>query len=739
MRSRLLYYMVVGLLLCGCSFSGLVLEAESSSESNVDATLICSFLSGSQLTVQASMLVNRINVFDTVYTRQAIEEMATTNPYVMGAIMLRLHESVRTQVESAFVDATVDTVTTTPTYETPLFIDSFRVNLTPASFRYNGSLNLPVFLNGVLDMGATVTYYFDLHAERGWNTTFVYTLPSTMSLVYANTADTNPDTNTVRWVVRNWDGTADGIEATISMQSKNPTTATSETEDIALELVLDTRTVTNVNFMNSILVKKVDIRPYNVLPEFVTGVKSIPADGVRLFVDNGLLTWMDFFDKTLLPIEQHTTDIIEGSSFQQNLSLSFSWDAATTVNCSTPYNVTQMDDTPAIRADFQDPEIALTFHQMPARAFFGLINAGANVSLSAKDLNFGEGLDGIGYPYRILLRLPTNITLDGETDYIWNGTTPISGRFSSERQPNPPYTAEHIETHIEIELVKMDLDIPSVFTGKNHLTTSVKMKEDDHLYVIQRPDTLPFSSKINLSYLNSDAFRLCVEETVFDEGQMLAFLAGKTAMFQQRLSNVFQGLNVKGSIDRNKFTNSLVWDGDISAMDEVIPVVVSNYANEVHMIKFNMSLWPTELSVAPQLYTLQGIENQTVTYRIIFPRGITVNATENTGRPLISGKTNDGRDYVELTFDEAAAAQSTVLTCVLNVSPVYVLGLFLPCILVFLLLVVLIVILYFIRKKKGGFRRGKKKLFEPEDTEPSEYSEQEYYVPPPPSSTRKKR
>jgi len=731
---------MVVLLLCGCSFSGLVLKAKASSESAVDATVTCSFLSGSQLTVQAAMLVNRISVFDTIYTRQAIEEMATTNPYVMGAIMLRLHETVKTQVESAFMDANIDTLTPTPTYETPLFLDSFRVNLTPAFFRYNGSLNLPDFLNGVLDMGATVAYYFDLHSEPGWNTTFVYTLPSTMTLVYANTADTNPDTNTVRWVVRNWDGTAaDGVEATISLQSKNPTTPTSETEDIALGLVLDTRTVTNINFMNSILVKRVDIRPYNVLPEFVTGVKSIPADGVRLFIENGLLTWMDLLDKTIQPIEQKTTHIIEGSSFQQNLSLSFSWDAETTINCSTPYDVTQMDDTPAIQANFQDSEIALTFHQMPARAFFGLINAGANVSISSMDLNFGEGLHGIGYPYGITLRLPTNITLNGETDYLWNSTTPLSGMFRSDRQPDPPYTAEHIETYIDIELVKMDLDIPSVLTGKNQLTTSVKMKEDDRLFVIQRPDTLPFSPNINLSYLNADAFRLCTEENVFDEGQILAFLAGKTALFQQRLSNVFQGLEIKGSIDRNAFTNSLVWDGDISAMDEVMPVVVSNYANEVYMIQFNMSLWPTELSVAPQQYAFQGFENQTVTYRIIFPRGITVNASENTGRSLIIGKTNDGRDYVELTFDEATTAQSTVLTCVLNASPVYILGLFLPCILVFLLLVVLIVILYFIRKKKGGFRRGKRKLFEPEDTEPSDYSEQEYYVPPPPSSTRKKR
>jgi hypothetical protein len=174
-------------------------------------------------------------------------------------------------------------------------------------------------------------------------------------------------------------------------------------------------------------------------------------------------------------------------------------------------------------------------------------------------------------------------------------------------------------------------------------------------------------------------------------------------------------------------------------MDDVVSVVVSNYANEVHMVGFNVSLWPADLSVRPQQFTLQGIANQTVTYRIIFPRGIDINASEDTGRPLIIGTTNDGRDYVELSFNGSVTGQPSVLTCVLSASPVYVLGLFLPCILVFLLLVVLIVIIYLIRKKRGGLRRGKRKLFEPEDNEPSDYSGQEYYVPPPPSSTKKKK
>jgi hypothetical protein len=715
-----------------------ILQGEPLSDSSVNATLTCSFVSGAQLTVQAQMVVNRIDVFDTVYTRQEIEDMAVTNPYVMGAIMLRLHEMIKTQIERAFSNAEVDTMYTIPTYETPYFVDMFQVNLTPAFFKYNGSLDLTDFINGVLDMGATVTYSFDLSAEQGWNTTFVYVLPSTMTLVYANSPDTNPDTNTVRWVVRNSEGVNEGIDAMISMQSKNPTTIASEMEDISLEYILDTTSVTEINFIDSLILKKVDVRPYNVVPAFVTGLGSIPADGVRLFIDNGLFTWADLFEHTIQPIEQQTTPILEDSSFQQNLSLSFSWDAQTTLNCSTPYNITHMDALPAIRADFHDAGINLLICQMPTRAFLGLINAGANVSISSSDLNFGEGLENIGYPYSIMLRLPMNITLGGTSNYIWNKTTPITGVFRSELQPNPPYTTDHVESYIIIEVAKMDLNIPSVFSGKTELTASVKMREDDNLYVIRRTDDLSFSPKLDLPFLNADAVRLCIEEGVFSPGQINAYLAQKTMLFQERLASVFHGLEVKGAIDRTSFTNSISWDGDISTMDDVVPVTVTNIANEVSMIGFNISLWPAELSIMPQQFLLQGIANQSVTYRIIFPRGIDVNLSQDTGKPLLMGTTNDGRDYIEMSFDGENISNATVLTCVLNTSPVYVLSLFLPCLLVFLLLVVLIIIIYLVRKKRGGLRRGKRRLFEPEDNEPTDYSDQEYYVPPPPSTKKKK-
>jgi hypothetical protein len=101
-RYSLLQTMAVVLLL-GFSISMYSVPAEPTAESNVDATLTCSFITGAQLTVRAQMIVRSINVFETTYNRVAIENMATTNPYIMGAIMLRLHESLKNHILSMFL------------------------------------------------------------------------------------------------------------------------------------------------------------------------------------------------------------------------------------------------------------------------------------------------------------------------------------------------------------------------------------------------------------------------------------------------------------------------------------------------------------------------------------------------------------------------------------------------------------------------------------------------------------
>lgn len=742
-RFQPLSLLAVLLLLGSCIFLPSILA--ETPDILVEATMMVTVDSGSQLTVQAQMLVKKITVFDTTYDQYQIQTSAASDPIVLGAIMSRLHEAVKSQLTATYPQADVVAVTKKPSYQNPYFLDTFRVMLTPAFFALDSSMNLTNLLNGVLDMGAKLAYSYPLTTDAGWNTTYQYLLPATYALDAANTPDVTADNKQITWVLRNGDGAMPTKTAELSFHKRTPTTQPSA-EDISLSFEMDTRSVSNVSLMTSIVMNAVNVQEYATFPSFISGLTVVPADGVRLLIQNGLFTWNQMYQKTINPIELRTKQILENSSFNQSVVFSFSWDPQTSTNCSTPYNITHMDTTPPVIATLQDFPVALRLCGISARAFFGLINAGSQAAVTATNMNFGDRLDQIGYPYTVFLQLPANITLAGSNRYRWNATIPFAGTFHSDVQPSPPYTDQKSETYIEIDLAKLDLNFLGLFTGKTELTATAQMREDDSMYVIQWPNEAVLPKPMNLTYLNADGFRLCVDESVFNDAVVTTFLSDKKTLFENHLSSLLQGFIVKGISDRKTFTNSLSWNGDISAMDDVIPVVTSVYASESYPVKLNLSLTPLQVGIGNQVFTVQGISNQTVTYRIIFPKGISVFPQDTQGKSLVHGNTSDGREYVELLFDPSESNVSTILTCALVPSPFFIIAIFLPCLFVFLLIIILIVAIYLVRKKRreqgGGSRGGgrkKKLLHEEEEEEPPEgFAGQDYYVPPPPSHKSKK-
>jgi hypothetical protein len=115
-------------------------------------------------------------------------------------------------------------------------------------------------------------------------------------------------------------------------------------------------------------------------------------------------------------------------------------------------------------------------------------------------------------------------------------------------------------------------------------------------------------------------------------------------------------------------------------------------------------------------------------YRIIFPKGISIKAKDNQNKSIIKGKTKEGSEFIEVSFESNEANILDVVLTEMNVTPIYILGLFLPCILSFALVIILVIVVFLIRKK----RKGRK--ISTEDTESTGYENQDYYVPPPPAS-----
>jgi hypothetical protein len=163
----------------------------------------------------------------------------------------------------------------------------------------------------------------------------------------------------------------------------------------------DSRTSPSTAMTFSINAHAIDIRPYDILPDFVTKLSIIPADAVRLFIDNNFVTWDEIYNTTIRPVCNETLVSLEKSSFNQTFDLLFNWDTITTVDCSIPFDIMHMDAIPPVRAVYTDDDVALDIYGISSRAVFGLVNAGAQTNISAKDVNFGDTLDSLNYASNI--------------------------------------------------------------------------------------------------------------------------------------------------------------------------------------------------------------------------------------------------------------------------------------------------------------------------------------------------
>jgi hypothetical protein len=701
--------------------------AEETAESIVDARFDIELETATDLQISVTLDVSEITVFDHTYYSSDIQNAATNDLESMGAIKLRLRQLLEEQLESSFEDAVITALNEKPTYENTVFYDEFGVNLTSAFFSMNETVNTYDFINGVLDMGAKVFYEFTFQAELGWDNIYTVTLPTSMFPPYTNG---KKDGDRIQWEVKNEYGFQYSTTAELSVKLKDPTTPALETDDIRLAFALDASDTRQISLTTNILAKHINIRNYEMLPESITDLDVISADGMRLFIDNEFTSWAEFYQKTLANITRDAVLVIENSSFNQTLDAAFRWNDETTANCSNPYNITHMDDRPAIHAELIDDDVDLQICGISSRALFGLIHTGATANISANDVNFGDNLGQIGYLHNSTIHLPDNLYLDGENSYTWNQSEALSGGFASDVATD--YNDEQIETLIEIEVSSTDLNLLSFFTGKTELTLGLFIQEEKNYSVTSLPYPFTLPEKVLLDYLNSDAIRLCIEEGVFSEEEAGTFLTNEKQLFENKMITILPGLEIDGHVNRNAFDDSLIWDGNIGEMDADDPVQVVSYAHSSCPLSFGLSFVPPGFEISNQSLSVRGLQNQHVTYRMIFPHGISSVEVDDSLDRAVVDKTDDGRYYMEISFNASESGLVDDVSCKLTPSALFIVGIFMPCIVSLIITIILIIVIYIIRKKR---KRGKKMAVEEESFDDEYgYEDQDYYVPPPPSS-----
>ncbi len=694
--------------------------AEDTIENLVEATFNIEFVTGTDLNIIITIDPQKLTT-DKTYTA---DEIKSASPQQLGALGYLLYLMLESQLDVTFENAEIEDFEI-PIFDGDQFTEELNVSLTSSFFELDDSVNVNDFINGILDMSAYVNYSYTLQAESGWNNSYKIDLGS--DLEFKRTTGIPIDKYIV-WTVKNWDGNSQNKIAKIQVKKKAPTTEKLETEDIFIGFKLDSRDTKTLILESDIILKNIDIRDYNILPSFISNINFVPADGFRLFVENGFISWDNSYQETIKPIIEKLKTTIEQSPFNQTLDIVFSWDDETTIDCLIPYEISNMDYEPPIRAILKDSDIDLQICDISSRALFGLINSGAVVSISKEDINFGEDLNRIGYDYNVTLYLPNNLYLDGENIYIWNGSSPISGEFESDNAVS--YSSEEKDTTIEIEIKSTDLNLLSFFTGKTELTFGLDLKGDRNYNVTSIPDEFDLPGKISLNYLNADAFRICVEEKVFSEKSINNFLRSQADEFEGIFKHFLAGLEVSVNANKDRFEDSLQWDGNISNMDAEKPVSIATFTHNLYSVSFDLSFLPPKFEIPPRTFNFTGLQNQDVTYRMIFPKGIFIEVSDPLDKAIF-GETNDGQYYFEVTFSASESSLTLDVTCKMIPSALFIIGIFAPCIVSLIITLILIIVIYFIRKKR---RKKRGEAHYEKEEEITGYEDEDFYVPPPPGS-----
>lgn len=715
---------------------------EENSDYYVNARFDMKMITATEFEIKIYMDVIQAVAFGVTYSNSQVKGLTTSinddDKEALGVIKNYLHNSLESQIQDTFEKSHIYVLQNKPIFESDQFTEEYRVNLSYNFFNLKNTANAYNVTTGLLDMGAYIRYNFNFTAEPGWNNSYEINLQNMYD--YQST-DGKIKLNTLEWTVINGGGLNDKKSGYIILKEFSPTFSNHIAKDIFLEFELNTTDETKTSFTTNIIGYIFDISEYDIFPTTITNISFISSDGLRLLVNNGLISLNNVTEWTINPIKEKIKSKLNTKDFNETLKFDFSWDFDTVTNCSTPFDVNNMDINPPAKGYLKEDDINLKIMDIKPRALFGLLNSGAtaNISEADKKINFGNNLidmkNEFGYNYNISLILPEDIYLNNSNPYVWNDEIDFNGIFDSDNEPT--YTEEIKSTVVEIEIQTTDLDLLSYFTGDTKMTFGIDIKETQKYNVTEKPEefTLPNGIHLEKNYLTSDTIRLCIEEDIFSSNELDLFFNNQVNIFESRMKNIIPGLDIIGSTNREIFEDSLKWDKDITHIDDYTAVENKITAYCVYPISVDLSLLPPGFKIPAQKYNFTGLKNQTVTYKIIYPNGIDIEISDELGKSKVR-ELDDGRKYIEISFNKSEDNISVEVKCAINPSALFMLGIFFPCVLTLIITIILLIVIFVIRKKRkgGGKIRSEPANYEEEDI--SGYEGEDFYVPPPPGSKK---
>jgi hypothetical protein len=619
--------------------------------------------------VPASLFRSHLNSDPAVkqdYLDKAEADLWETVNGTLGSLNL---QSATVSMVPATIVSIGDNVTGDP-YRQPVSIGtSGKVTINPACLELGPGASIDNLVRGTLVMGGVLNLSVVLHAKAGHLNMFHIVPPAGFyfkaGLALTSTRELSIDARA---------SSTDLIEDTyLALVAGNPANLKGRTDALA---GVDVKDLDVVSFSVNLSLYAVDSTKISPYFPGVLGVYLVSADGLRMAVTQGLLSWEDIRSLSVQPqidmLQSQLSGMLSGP-----LSLKFQWDNSSLDG----YDVSTMTGRP-VRATLTGIG-AMDMKGMSKHIAQDALWSGAKVPFEIgiyNDLNWS-----------IMMTLPQNLTLEGtglapsgtalgRETYQWNKAyNPLKGDIAR----NGTWVPDHNgSVNIRIEVLSVDYDLIRVLA--QHQTT-LKFK----VSVVIAMDGLTLDSdleqgipgNVTLERANADLIRALIADGKVERSKIDTMVDDLSLELQMQMSAAvdkdvdFRVFIDEHSLDKNatgpilmKGSATLSVDKDLNSKDSLISFLDTS-----------------------KTFYLQGKEGWIVTYTIILPKGIEIydvkrslKASDFKQQPTVShdkrsvvevldGDLSDNVTiYVKPTFDKTLSVIFVQPVCILSIVLVIV-------------------------------------------------------------------
>jgi len=555
-------------------------------------------------------------------------------------------------------------------------------------------------IQGVFTMGAEVELGVRLSAPEGNRRVLRISPPETTG--FRTKSDGFVTLDLVELEIDNTTGAAAPQVGTLYLASKDPNPAIEERIDV--NIVVDWKEFDSTEVKVILEAYSLDVTKYSELSDHIRGLDFIPADGVRMALDNTLGTWdieeikKQAADNATKEVEEILSDSLDSAV---PLSIGFYWNES---SFDAGYDENVMSSSPPLQAEMSSGPVIPNLYPLEdvfeiddLEVVRGFLNAGARAEFDIDGMEFSPE-----YNPEITLLLPENMRLantdaDEEPEgmrysYSWDPEDGLSGEIISTTAPE--YEESKVELDAVLDFKKFNVDIFAIEDSSLSTDFSGELQFFQFELTDVIADLLPV--EVDIDYINADVLRLVYNKDLVDFKELEDMLREKTEEYESEFSDSL-GEEIYISINIDESTLD---DYNVEEMDNKPPIRVTGGTH----VDIPIARDSDEMAVGSSFYLktvdfdfeLPAMKGWKIALQLILPKGVEIVELNDDNRNAVQG-TVGGRDSFSVEINE----KSNHIYMTLGVTPTLILE---TC-QTYILVIVGIVILFMIRRRMKRAKR----------------------------------